>query len=142
MTSTVLQSSISTADQFEKTVRALQRKLNNSENDVKAHQDVINKLEVQLTRAEAVVRDNKKQLDSLSREKTTVSSELSTLRAEVSNLRSQMEQVEQVKSEERTTLQKQLDTERRYKEKAERARVILENRMEELMSKKSKFMCF
>jgi hypothetical protein len=53
-----------------------------------------------------------------------------------------MEQVEQVKSEERTTLQKQLDTERRYKEKAERARVILENRMEELMSKKSKFMCF
>lgn len=142
ITSTVIQSSISTADQFEKTVRALQRKLNVSENDVKAHQDVINKLEVQLTRAESVVRDSKKQMDSLSREKTSVSAELSSLRAEVSNLRSQMDKVEQVKSEERATLQKQLDTERRYKEKAERARVILENRMEELMSKKSKFMCF
>ncbi|KAI9288645.1 hypothetical protein BC943DRAFT_357507 [Umbelopsis sp. AD052] len=142
ITSTVIQSSISTADQFEKTVRALQRKLNVSENDVKAHQDVINKLEVQLTRAEAVARDSKKQLDSLAREKTTVSSELTTLRAEVSTLRIQMQSVEQVKTEERTTLQKQLEAERKYKERAERARVILENRMEELMNKKNKFMCF
>lgn len=142
ITSTVIQSSISTADQFEKTVRALQRKLNVSENDVKAHQDVINKLEVQLTRAEAVARDSKKQLDSLAREKTTVSSELTTLREEVTTLRTQMQSVEQVKAEERTTLQKQLEAERKYKERAERARVILENRMEELMNKKNKFMCF
>jgi chromosome segregation ATPase len=142
ITSTVIQSSISTADQFEKTVRALQRKLNVSENDVKAHQDVINKLEVQLTRAEAVARDSKKQIDSLAREKTTVSSELTNLRAEVTTLRTQMQSVEQVKTEERSTLQKQLEAERKYKERAERARVILENRMEELMNKKNKFMCF
>lgn len=142
ITSTVIQSSISTADQFEKTVRALQRKLNVSENDVKAHQDVINKLEVQLSRAEAVARDSKKQLDSLAREKTTVSSELTTLREEVTTLRTQMQSVEQVKAEERTNLQKQLEAERKYKERAERARVILENRMEELMNKKNKFMCF
>jgi chromosome segregation ATPase len=116
-------------------VRALQRKLNVSENDVKAHQDVINKLEVQLSRAEASVRENKKQLDTMNRERSSATSELTSLRGKI--LRA-----EEIKAEERATLQKQLDSERRYKEKAERARVILENRMEELMSKKNKFMCF
>ncbi|KAJ2961606.1 hypothetical protein NQZ79_g3100 [Umbelopsis isabellina] len=141
--STILQTaSISTADQFEKTVRALQRKLNVSENDVKAHQDVINKLEVQLTRAEASVRENRKQLDSMNRERSSATSELDNLRAEVSNLRGKILKAEEIKAEERAALQKQLDNERRYKEKAERARVILENRMEELMSKKNKFICF
>ncbi|KAG2184965.1 hypothetical protein INT43_000878, partial [Umbelopsis isabellina] len=141
--STILQTaSISTADQFEKTVRALQRKLNVSENDVKAHQDVINKLEIQLTRAEASVRENRKQLDSMNREKSSATSELDNLRAEVSNLRTKIQKAEEIKAEERAALQKQLDSERRYKEKAERARVILENRMEELMSKKNKFICF
>lgn len=143
ITSTILQTaSISTADQFEKTVRALQRKLNVSENDVKAHQDVINKLEIQLTRAEASVRENRKQLDSMNRERSSATSELDNLRAEVSNLRNKIQKADEIKAEERAALQKQLDSERRYKEKAERARVILENRMEELMSKKNKFICF
>ncbi|KAF7720337.1 hypothetical protein EC973_000820, partial [Apophysomyces ossiformis] len=46
-----------TSRQYEKIIRSFQRKLVNSEKDVKAHQQVVAKLEAQLSRSEVAVRE-------------------------------------------------------------------------------------
>lgn len=125
-----------TSEQYEKIIRSLQRKAQVADNDVRAHQEVISKLEAQLTRSENAVRDVKRQLETLNREKQTYIMEIENLRSQVSQGQSGME------DDERKRLQEELEQERRLKEKAEKARYILERRMEELMTKRNKFMCF
>ena len=120
----------------------MQRKMRIAENDVKAHQDVISKLESQLSRSEHMVREVKRQLDLLSREKQSSSIEIQNLRSQVTQARTQQQTAATRTAEEYKMLEDELVKQRRLKEKAEKARLILENRMEELMSKKNKFMCF
>ncbi|CAO3646532.1 unnamed protein product [Cunninghamella blakesleeana] len=136
------QSTQTTADQYEKLLRSLQRKTQVAESDVRAHQDVISKLEQQLSRSETSVRDAKKQLDVLNREKQAYSLEIQNLRSQVTQIMSQQKSTTDEAVERRKQLEQTLEQERKLKEKAEKARSILENRMEELMTKKNKFMCF
>ncbi|CAO3622637.1 unnamed protein product [Cunninghamella echinulata] len=136
------QSTQTTADQYEKLLRSLQRKTQIAESDVRAHQDVISKLEHQLSRSETSVRDAKKQLEVLNREKQAYSLEIQNLRSQVTQIMSQQKSTTDEASERRKQLEQTLEQERKLKEKAEKARSILENRMEELMTKKNKFMCF
>ncbi|KAI9300940.1 hypothetical protein BJ944DRAFT_243732 [Cunninghamella echinulata] len=136
------QSTQTTADQYEKLLRSLQRKTQIAESDVRAHQDVISKLEHQLSRSETSVRDAKKQLEVLNREKQAYSLEIQNLRSQVTQIMSQQKTTTDEASERRKQLEQTLEQERKLKEKAEKARSILENRMEELMTKKNKFMCF
>ncbi|KAI8985189.1 hypothetical protein BDB01DRAFT_835187 [Pilobolus umbonatus] len=131
-----------TGDQYDKLIRSLQRKAHVAENDVKAHQDVISKLETQLSRSESSVRDIKKQLDSLSREKQAYNLEIQNLRSQVLQIQGQQRNLSDEAVHERRHLEEELEAQKVLKEKAEKARRILENRMEELMNKKSKFMCF
>ncbi|KAG2221904.1 hypothetical protein INT45_013240 [Circinella minor] len=131
-----------TSDRYERIIRSMQRKMRIAENDVKAHQDVISKLESQLSRSEHMVREVKKQLDVLSREKQASSIEIQNLRSQVNQTRSQHQSAALRTAEEYKTLEEELTRQRHLKDKAEKARLILENRMEELMSKKNKFMCF
>ncbi|KAI9311482.1 hypothetical protein BX666DRAFT_1995597 [Dichotomocladium elegans] len=143
---TIFTGSIATADlenattpeKYERIIQALQRKMQAAETDVKAHQDVISKLESQLSRYEHMVREIKRQVDVLSREKQASSLEIQNLRSQVSSHQETARKLDDYKS-----LESQLSRERHLKEKAERAKMILENRMEELMNqRKSKFMCF
>lgn len=127
-----------TSDRYDRIIRSMQRKLAVAEGDVRAHQDVIGKLEAQLTRSETSTRDVKKQMDALSREKQATLSEIQHLRSQLSQYQSASDR----SLEDQKQLQEELDKERRLKEKAEKARHILEARMEELMSKKNKFVCF
>lgn len=131
-----------TSERYEKIIRVLQRKIRVAESDVRAHQDVISKLESQLSRSEGMVREVKRQLDLLSREKQASSLEIQNLRSQVTQAQSVQQSVMVKWAEEQKVLQEQLEKERKAKEKAEKARIILENRMEELMTKKHKFMCF
>jgi regulator of replication initiation timing len=131
-----------TAEQYDKLIRSLQRKVNVAETDVRAHQDVISKLESQLSRSESSVREVKKQLDMLNREKQAYNLEIQNLRTQVTQIQTQQKSVSDDADSERQQLQEQLDQQKILKEKAEKARRILENRMEDLMNKKSKFMCF
>ncbi|KAI8144998.1 hypothetical protein BJV82DRAFT_604456 [Fennellomyces sp. T-0311] len=131
-----------TSERYEKIILSMQRKMRSAENDVRAHQDVISKLESQLSRSEHMVREVKKQLDVLSREKQASSIEIQNLRSQVTQARNQQQSVVTRTAEEYKMLEEELAKQRRLKEKAEKARLILENRMEELMSKKNKFMCF
>lgn len=124
-----------TSEQYEKIIRSLQRKMNVADEDVRAHQQVIGKLETQLSRSENAVRSIKRQLDTLNQEKQTYILELE-------HLRSQQNGWHEEESVERTRLLEELENERMLKDKAERARTILEHRMEKLMCKRNKFMCF
>ncbi|KAI8073341.1 hypothetical protein BC940DRAFT_268126 [Gongronella butleri] len=136
------QSTLTTADQYEKLLRSLQRKAQVAESDVRAHQEVISKLESQLSRSETSVRDVKKQLEVLHREKQAYSLEIQNLRSQVTQIMTQQKSSVDEQGERRKQLEHSLEQERKLKEKAEKARMILENRMEELMNKKNKFMCF
>lgn len=131
-----------TSERYERIINTLQRKMRAAESDVKAHQEVISKLEAQLSRSEHAVREAKKQLDALSREKQASSIEIANLRNQIDQARTQQQSAATRTAEEYRQLEEALERERRLKEKAEKARHILEDRMEELMSKKSKFMCF
>lgn len=131
-----------TSEQYDKLFRSIQRKAQVAESDVRAHQDVISKLETQLSRSETSVRDTKKQLEVLTKEKQAYSLEIKNLRSQVTQIMSQQKSSVDEAGERRKQLEQQLDQERKLKEKAEKARLILENRMEELMTKKNKFMCF
>ncbi|CDH55121.1 predicted protein [Lichtheimia corymbifera JMRC:FSU:9682] len=129
--------SASTAERYERIIQSLRHKMHSAEQDIKAHQDVIGKLECQLSRSEHTVREVKRQLDVLSREKQASNLEIQNLRSQVSAQSDAAKTAEDIQS-----LEDALEKERQLKEKAEKARHILEHRMEELMSKKSKFMCF
>lgn len=129
--------SVVTAEQYDKTIKSLQKKLGLAETDVKAHLEVITKLEQQLFRAENSLK--------LTSKRTSFSPSRNLDDIEVDKLKTQLEQatVQQEKTNtELKKLQSDLEAERSAKEKAEKARVILENRIDQLMSKKSKFMCF
>ncbi|CAO0793741.1 unnamed protein product [Mucor circinelloides] len=131
-----------TSEQYDKLIRSLQRKAQFAENDVRAHQEVISKLESQLSRSESSVREVKKQLDLLSREKQAYNLEIQNLRTQVTQIQTQQKTLSDESSIERKELEEKLEQQKLLKEKAEKARRILENRMDELMNKKSKFMCF
>ncbi|KAG2210322.1 hypothetical protein INT47_003307 [Mucor saturninus] len=131
-----------TSEQYDKLIRSLQRKAQYAENDVKAHQDVITKLESQLSQSESSMREVKKQLDLLNREKQACSIEIENLRTQVSQIQTQQQSTTDESEQERKELEEKLEAQKILKEKAEKARRILEDRMDEIMSKKSKFMCF
>lgn len=131
-----------TSEQYDKLIRSLQRKAQYAENDVRAHQEVISKLESQLSRSESSVREVKKQLDLLGREKQAYNLEIQNLRTQVTQIQTQQKTLSDESSVELKELEEKLEQQKALKEKAEKARRILENRMDELMNKKSKFMCF
>jgi chromosome segregation ATPase len=131
-----------TSEQYDKLIRSLQRKAQFAENDVRAHQEVISKLELQLSRSESSVREVKKQLDLLGREKQAYNLEIQNLRTQVTQIQTQQKTLSDESSVEVKELEEKLEQQKALKEKAEKARRILENRMDELMNKKSKFMCF
>lgn len=125
-----------TSERYERIIRSLQRKIKTADGDVKAHQDVIVRLEQQLSRSEQSVREVRRQLELQAREHQQSVNE-------IQQLRDQMDQQHQRAAEDMRAVQDVLDHERRMKDKAEKARHILENRLEELMTtKKSRFMCF
>jgi chromosome segregation ATPase len=130
-------------EQFEKTVRSLQKKLGAAETDVKAHLEVITKLEQQLFRAENALKETRKRTAfSPTRASTSDDSELDNLKKQLEQASAQLSSQQEKSAKDLKKLQDDLDAERKAKEKAEKARVILENRIDQLMSKKSKFMCF
>lgn len=132
-----------TTEQYEKIIRSLQRRALAADQDIRAHQEVISKLEFQLTGAEDAVRNVRRQLDTAHREKQTYMLEIENLRS--SSLPAEVQQQQQQPQSadsQLKRLQEELAAERALKDKAEKARVILENRMDQLMTKRNKFMCF
>ncbi|KAI9318009.1 hypothetical protein BX666DRAFT_1577572 [Dichotomocladium elegans] len=126
-----------TSERYERMIRTLQRKMKTCENDVRAHQDVIARLELQLSRSEHALRESKRQIETLTREKLETAKSAERFEHDLADLQRRTQA-------ETRSLADQLEEERKLKLKAEKARHILENRMEELLTskRKSKFMCF
>lgn len=133
-----------TNEQYEKTIKSLQKKVDVGEADVKAHLEVITKLEQQLFRAENALKEARKRV-ALSPTRTnsvTDNGELDKMKQQLSTMSVQLTEQQEQSADEVKKLQDEIEATKKAKEKAEKARVILENRIDQLMSKKSKFMCF
>jgi chromosome segregation ATPase len=99
-------------------------------------------LENSLKESETNLRVAKQQLQILQREKTEFLDQIKKLRSQLDEANLLFESTKSSVQEEKKVIETVLEEERRAKENAEKARRQLENRMEELMAKRSKFMCF
>ncbi|CAG8658528.1 12242_t:CDS:2 [Cetraspora pellucida] len=98
---------------------------------------------------ESTLNENEVNLNLAKQELAIIQSQKMELVKQVKNLKSQLDEakdeIESTKFEvknEKQVMEKVLEEERQAKEKSERARIALENEMEKLMAKRSKFMCF
>ncbi|PKK73875.1 hypothetical protein RhiirC2_739966 [Rhizophagus irregularis] len=67
---------------------------------------------------------------------------MKSLKMQLEDAAAQYEQAKSSVQQEKKVIENVLLEERRAKKQAEKSKRILESRMEELMAKKSKFMCF
>ncbi|CAG8452134.1 9314_t:CDS:2 [Racocetra fulgida] len=98
---------------------------------------------------ESTLNENEINLNLAKQELAIIQNQKMELVKQVKNLKSQLDEakdeIESTKFEvknEKQVMEKVLEEERQAKEKSERARIALENQMEKLMAKRSKFMCF
>ncbi|KAF7722635.1 hypothetical protein EC973_002907 [Apophysomyces ossiformis] len=119
-------------EQYEKSIQELRSALKAAEKDAKLHQRTISQLEAKLGSTDEALRECKHQMGASADDSAK----------EIQNL---LEQLEAIKTQHQTEMDKVMATlasEKRQKENAERARAILEKRLEDMLSKKSKFICF
>ncbi|CAG8448231.1 2961_t:CDS:2 [Acaulospora colombiana] len=123
-------------------IHRLHRKISKMEEENLENQRNVETLETSLSENETNLRVAKQQLQILQREKTDLLDQIKSLRSQLDETTAQFENAKSYVQEEKKVIETVLEEERRAKESAEKARRQLENRMEELMAKKSKFMCF
>ncbi|CAJ0897619.1 4281_t:CDS:2 [Entrophospora sp. SA101] len=123
-------------------IQKLQKKLARLEGDNLQSRHLVATLENSLTENEDELRVAKQQLQFLQKEKTELLDQIKALRSQLDETTAQFEHAKSSVYEEKKDIEKVLEVERKAKENAEKARRQLESRMEELMAKKSKFMCF
>ncbi|CAG8470449.1 3608_t:CDS:2 [Funneliformis mosseae] len=119
-------------------IQKLTKNMAKSESENSKNQQLIETLEFTLNESETSLQMTKEELDS-------VLSQKQDLLRYISDLQSSLDEVEATKSEVETqkiSIEKALNEERKAKELSERARIALENRVEQLIAKKNKFMCF
>jgi chromosome segregation ATPase len=123
-------------------IQKLHRKIVKIEGDNIENSDHIGNLESSLKENETNLRVAKQQLQILQREKTDLLDQIKKLRSQLDETTALFENAKSSVQEEKKVIENVLEEERRAKENAEKARRQLENQMEELMAKRSKFMCF
>ncbi|RGB32511.1 hypothetical protein C1646_600457, partial [Rhizophagus diaphanus] len=122
-------------------IQKLHRKIVKIEGDNIENSDHIGNLESSLKENETNLRVAKQQLQILQREKTDLLDQIKKLRSQLDETTALFENAKSSVQEEKKVIENVLEEERRAKENAEKARRQLENQMEELMAKRSKFMC-
>lgn len=85
-----------------------------------------------------LVRKARMQATEISRERDTLTTQVASLRQELAEAKNEVANVRRSIVEEKKSLERSLDEERRAKE---RARAQLDSRMDELQRRKSKFAC-
>ncbi|CAG8492682.1 11608_t:CDS:2 [Acaulospora morrowiae] len=123
-------------------IHKLHRKISKMEEENLENRQQVETLETSLSENETNLRVAKQQLQILQREKTELLDQIKRLRSQLDETTTQFENAKSSVQEEKKVIETVLEEERRAKESAEKARRQLENRMEELIARKSKFMCF
>lgn len=119
-------------------IKTLNKQLMHCESDLQAHMDMVATLETSLADAEKNLRKARMQATEISRERDNLNTQVVTLRQELAEAKNEVANVRRSIVEEKQSLEIRLDEERRAKE---RARAQLDNRMDELQRRKSKFAC-
>ncbi|CAG8453731.1 11874_t:CDS:2 [Diversispora eburnea] len=123
-------------------ISKLQEKISSMEYEKSQNNEYVETLETSLNDTESNLRMAKKQLQSLQQEKAKLISQVKALRTQLEEATIQFENAKNSVQEEKKVIESVLEEERKAKESAEKARSQLEYRMEELMAKKNKFICF
>ncbi|CAG8490449.1 4939_t:CDS:2 [Funneliformis mosseae] len=123
-------------------IQKLHRKIAKIEGENIQNKRLVETLENSLDENETNLRVAKQQLHVLQKEKAELVEQIKILRSKLDETTEQFEHARSSVYEEKKVIENVLEEERKAKENAEKARRQLESRMEELMAKKSKFMCF
>ncbi|KIJ44279.1 hypothetical protein M422DRAFT_168492, partial [Sphaerobolus stellatus SS14] len=125
-------------EERETMIKTLNKQLTHCEGDLQAHMDLVATLENQLNDSERNLRKARLQATEFSKERDRLNSQVETLRNELSEAKREVVNVRRSIVEEKQSLEHRLDEERKAKE---RARAQLDQRIEELQKRKSKFAC-
>ncbi|CAG8467879.1 1610_t:CDS:2 [Dentiscutata erythropus] len=123
-------------------IQRLHKKISEIEGENLQSRHLVQTLQTSVSDHETNLRVAKQQLSILQREKMEYLDQIKNLRENLVEATDQIEKAKSTVQEEKKVMENVLEEERRAKERAEKARVQLESQMEQLMSRKSKFMCF
>ncbi|CAG8455777.1 7014_t:CDS:2 [Funneliformis mosseae] len=123
-------------------IQNLHKKIAKMEGENLENRQLVETLESSLNDNETNLRVAKQQLTILQKEKQEFVETIKNLKVQLDEAQLQVEQTRSTVQEEKKAMDNMLEEERKAKERAEKARLDLESQMEQLMAKKSKFMCF
>ncbi|CAG8485544.1 4306_t:CDS:2 [Cetraspora pellucida] len=123
-------------------IQKLHKKISEIEGENLQSRQLVATLEISINDNETNLRIAKQQLTVLQREKMEYLDQIKNLRKQLNEANDQMEKAKSTVQEEKKVMENVLEEERKAKERAEKARILLESQMEQLMSRKGKFMCF
>ncbi|CAG8558581.1 15910_t:CDS:2, partial [Racocetra fulgida] len=129
----------STSSELALEIQKLQKKIAKMENENLQNHQLVETLESSLNDNETNLRVAKQQLTILQREKQEFLEQIKNLRAQLDDAQQQVEQAKSTVREEKKVMESVLEEERKAKEKAEKARIAIENQMEKLVAKRNKF---
>lgn len=119
-------------------IKTLNKQLSHCESDLQAHMDLVSTLETSLGDSEKNLRKARMQATEIARERDTLNAQIERLRGELEEARREVTTVRRSVVEQKQSLEKELDEERRARE---RVRQQLDIRVDELQKRKSKFVC-
>nr|CAG8456812.1 13765_t:CDS:2 [Entrophospora candida] len=131
-----------TAAELVSEIQKLHKKIAKLEGEGLQNRNLVESLETALKDEETELRVAKQQLSILQREKSDHMGEIRKLRTELDDAQLKVEEAKSTVQEEKKVMETVLEEERKAKERAEKARLALESRMEQLIAKRNKFMCF
>ncbi|CAG8470796.1 13042_t:CDS:2 [Cetraspora pellucida] len=123
-------------------VQKLHKRIAKIEGENVRHRQQVETLESVVSEKDINLRVAKQQLQILQKEKSDLLAQIKNLNSQLDETTVQFENTRTSVYQEKKVIEAVLEEERKAKEDAEKARRLLENRMEELMARKSKFMCF
>ncbi|CAG8557056.1 19788_t:CDS:2 [Cetraspora pellucida] len=123
-------------------VQKLHKRIAKIEGENVRHRQQVETLESVVSEKDINLRVAKQQLQILQKEKSDLLAQIKNLNSQLDETTVQFENTRTSVYQEKRVIEAVLEEERKAKEDAEKARRLLENRMEELMARKSKFMCF
>ncbi|GBB94544.1 hypothetical protein RclHR1_02380003 [Rhizophagus clarus] len=123
-------------------IRRLNKKITSKESENLKNKQLIKNLEAQFKENESDLQKTKEELNEVLSQKQELSKYVIELKSILEDARTEIETTKTTVETQKIHMEKALEEERKAKEKSEKARLALESRVERLMAKKNKFMCF
>ncbi|KZP01048.1 kinesin-domain-containing protein [Calocera viscosa TUFC12733] len=119
-------------------IKTLEKQLEHCEADLQANQQLVATLENELHDAERHLRKSRLQSSDLAKERDALNTQIQSLQTQLRDAQDDSTRLRRSMQEEKQTSDRKLDEERKARE---RARALLDQRMEDMQKRKSKFVC-